>query len=303
MSVISAEGLQKYYGRVHAVDGLTLNVQKSSVTALIGPNGAGKTTTIKMVLGILRPDKGSVSVLGEDPWDNPKVRRHVGVVYERSNFPSHQQIQSYLERVARIFGVPESRAKEVLAQVGLSDVGTRSVRALSAGMLQKFAIAHALIHQPEVIIADEPTSNLDPTARTEILDLVSNLSKNGTTFLISSHILPELSRVSDAVAIVNRGKIWAEGKLSELYSKFGANSLRIASDRPDLLLPKIRQLDYVQGVDMDGQGLTIKVKEGNESRLYEDAPRLAKEAGAKIFGIESRSASLEELFRQVVRSN
>lgn len=295
--------MQKHYGRVAAVDGLDLSVEKGTVTALIGPNGAGKTTTIKMVLGILRPDKGSVSVLGEDPWDNPAVRKHVGVVYERANFPSHQRIQSYLERVTRIFGVPESRAQEVLAQVGLADASTRSVRALSAGMLQKFAIAHALIHQPEVIVADEPTSNLDPTARTEILDLVNHLSKDGTTFLISSHILPELSRVSDAVAIVNRGKIWAEGKLSELYDRFGANSLRVGSDRPEMLLQAVRGLDYVLGVDIDGQGLTVRVKEGNESKLYEDVPRLAKESGAKIFGIESRSASLEELFRRAVKSN
>lgn len=303
MSVISAEGLQKHYGRVTAVDGLNLNVEKGTVTALIGPNGAGKTTTIKMILGILRPDKGAVTVLGENPWDNPRIRKHVGVVYERSNFPSHQQIQSYLERVARIFGVPESRATEVLSQVGLSDASTRSVKALSAGMLQKFAIAHALIHKPEIIIADEPTSNLDPQARTEILDLVSNLSKNGTTFLISSHILPELSRVCDSVAIVNNGKIWASGKLTDLYSKFGANSLRVGSDRPDLLLPKIRELDYVLGIDIDGQGLSVRVKEGSESRLYEDAPRLAKDTVAKIFGIESRSASLEELFKQAVQSN
>ena len=303
LSVISAESLQKHYGRIAAVDGLSLNVEKGTVTALIGPNGAGKTTTIKMILGILRPDKGAVTVLGQNPWDNPHIRKHVGVVYERANFPSHQRIQSYLERVARIFGVPESRAGEVLTQVGLSDANTRSVKALSAGMLQKFAIAHALIHRPEIIIADEPTSNLDPQARTEILDLVSSLSKNGTTFLISSHILPELSRVCDAVAIVNKGKVWASGKLSDLYTKFGANSLRVGSDRSDLLLPKIRELDYVLGVDIDGQGLSVRVKEGSDSRLYEDAPRLAKDAGAKIFGIESRSASLEELFRQAVQSN
>ncbi len=298
MSVISAKGLVKHYGRVSAVDGLDLNVAEKTVTGLIGPNGAGKTTTIKMILGILRPDKGSVAVFGEDPWDNTRIRRRIGIVYERALFPPHQRALPYLERVARIFGVPEERAIEGLAEVGLLEAADRQIKALSAGMLQKFAIAHAVIHEPEMVIADEPTSNLDPVARTEVLNLVTSMAKQGKTFLISSHILPELSRVCDSAAIVNNGKIWASGRLSELYERFGANSLRLSSDRPDLLLPKIRELSYVLAADVDGQGLMIRVKEGSESSLYQDAPQIASQVAAKVYGIESRSASLEELFKQ-----
>lgn len=303
MSAISAEGLVKHYGHVHAVDGLDLKVAERSVTGLIGPNGAGKTTTIKMILGILRPNKGSVTVFGENPWDNTRIRRRIGVIHERSNFPPSQKVLSYLERVARIYGVPEKQAMEGLARVGLLEATDRQIKALSAGMLQKFALAHAIMHEPEMIIADEPTSNLDPIARTEVLNLFTSLAKEGKTFLISSHILPELSRICDSAAIVNKGKIWAAGRLAELYNKFGANSLRITTDSPDLLLLKLRELPYVIAADTDGQGLNVRVNEGTESRIYQDASQIASQVSAKIFGIESRSASLEELFKQAYESS
>jgi len=199
MALIVAEDLAKSYGRVRAVDGLSVRLDEGSVTGLIGPNGAGKTTTIKMILGLLKPDKGSVRVFDEDPWDNSKIRSMVGVVHEKAFFPSHYKTLDYLEKACRIFGVPESRAAEVLRLVDLQDASDREIRALSAGMLQKFAIAHALVHSPRLMVADEMTANLDPQARSSLLDLILRLYKDEKmTFLLSSHILPELSRVCDS---------------------------------------------------------------------------------------------------------
>ncbi|MBC7131394.1 ABC transporter ATP-binding protein, partial [Candidatus Bathyarchaeota archaeon] len=198
-TLITAEDLYKSYGRVEALKGLSLTLKEGSIMGLIGPNGAGKTTTIKIILGLLKPDKGKVSVLGENPWDNPKIREEIGIIYEKAYFPPHHKVLDYLRRTCRIFGVKEQRALEVLELVGL-DAYDREIRGLSAGMLQKFAISHALIHHPRLIIADEPASNLDPEARTNLLDLILKLHKEEkTTFLISSHILPELSRVCDSV--------------------------------------------------------------------------------------------------------
>ena len=269
--------------------------------SLIGPNGAGKTTTIKIILGLLRPDSGEVKVFGQCPWDNPDIRTLVGVVYEKVYFPTHQTTLDYLKRVCRIFGVSEDRALEVLKLVDLEGAYDRPIKALSAGMLQKFGIAHALVHKPRLLVADEMTSNLDPQARSSLLDLVVELRKNeGVTFLLSSHILPELSRVCDSVAIISYGKVLASGNLVELYDKFTARVLRVSTDNPETLAQAITSLSYVEAVDRDSRGITVKVAEGAEKKLYKDAPSLANKVEAKVLGIESGSASLEELYRLVV---
>jgi len=304
MALIVAEDLAKSYGRVRAVDGLSVRLDEGSVTGLIGPNGAGKTTTIKMILGLLKPDKGSVRVFDEDPWDNSKIRSMVGVVHEKAFFPSHYKTLDYLEKACRIFGVPESRAAEVLRLVDLQDASDREIRALSAGMLQKFAIAHALVHSPRLMVADEMTANLDPQARSSLLDLILRLYKDEKmTFLLSSHILPELSRVCDSVAIINEGKVLASGKLLELYDKYAAGMIRISTDKPDELSVEVGRLPYVERVDSDVRGISVRIQRESEDKLYEDAPRLAKKVGARIQGIETGSASLEELYRLVVGGN
>jgi ABC-2 type transport system ATP-binding protein len=304
MALIVAEDLAKSYGRVRAVDGLSVSLDEGSVTGLIGPNGAGKTTTIKMILGLLKPDKGSVRVFDEDPWDNSRIRSMVGVVHEKAFFPSHYKTLDYLEKACRIFGVPESRAAEVLRLVDLQDASDREIRALSAGMLQKFAIAHALVHSPRLMVADEMTANLDPQARSSLLDLILRLYKDERmTFLLSSHILPELSRVCDSVAIINEGKVLASGKLLELYDKYAAGMIRISTDKPDELSVEVGRLPYVERVDSDVRGISVRIQRESEDRLYEDAPRLAKKVEARIQGIETGSASLEELYRLVVGGN
>jgi len=302
MSLIVAEDLAKSYGTVVAVDSLNLKLDEGSVTGLMGPNGAGKTTTIKMILGLLKPDRGWVKVFGQDPWDNTAIRSMIGVVYEKAFFPSHQKTLEYLQRVCRIFGVSESRAMEVLEAVNLEEASDRQINALSAGMLQKFAIAHALVHSPKLIVADEMTANLDPQARSELLDLVLQLNRDEkAAFLLSSHILPELSMVCDSVAIINRGKVWAFGKLTELYEKYAVGIIRISTDSSYALEAEIRKkLNYVKEVDSDIRGISVRVVEGKEDELYEDVPRLAKKIKAKILGIETGSASMQELYRLAI---
>jgi ABC-2 type transport system ATP-binding protein len=304
MALIMAENLAKSYGKVVAVADLNLVLNEGSVAGLIGPNGAGKTTTIKMILGLLKPDRGRVEVFGEEPWDNPNIRTLIGVVHEKAFFPSHQKTLEYLERTCRIFGMPESRALEVLGIVDLQEARDRSIKALSAGMLQKFAIAHALVHSPQLVVADEMTANLDPQARSSLLDLVLRLHKDErVTFLLSSHILPELSRVCDSVAIMNKGRVWAYGKLAELYQKYAVGIIRISTDKPEELAVEIRKLPYVEKLETDVRGISVQVQQNMEEKLYEDTPRLARAVEAKILGIETGSASLEELYRLAVGAN
>jgi ABC-2 type transport system ATP-binding protein len=301
MALVVAENLVKSFGSVMAVNGLNLTLNEGSITGLIGPNGAGKTTTIKMILGLLKPDSGKVEVFGQNPWDNPDIRPLIGVVHEKAFFPSHQKVLDYLERTCRIYGAPQSRAIEVLELVDLQDARDRLIKALSAGMLQKFSIAHALVHGPRLVIADEMTANLDPQARSSLFDSILRLHKDEeVAFLMSSHILPELSRICDSVAIVNRGKVWASGKLSELYEKYAAGTVRISTDVPEKLAAELRKLAYVKNVASDIRGISVQVQADKEERLYEDASKIARKANVKIYGIETGSASIDELYRRVV---
>jgi ABC-2 type transport system ATP-binding protein len=231
--------------------------------------------------------------------------KRVGVVLEKPHFPSGMKVEDYLSRIAKMHGYPGSKAGEDLEKVGLGNVRGRAIGKLSAGMLQKFALAHALINEPEVVIADEPTSNLDPRVRNEVLGLIVSLNKDkGTTFLISSHLLPELSRVCDTAVIISRGKLVGSGNLQDLYLRFGATVVRVATDSPGPLAEAVRSLAYVASVEVAGESMVVETKEGTaEDQLYFDVPKLAAQFHAKLYGIESKNASMEELFRKAISSD
>lgn len=303
MPLVVAEDLYKTYGKIAAVQALSLEISDGSIVGLVGPNGAGKTTTIKMILGLMKPDKGHVRVFGQNPWDSPDIHSQIGVVFEKPYFPTSEKALDYLQRVCRVFCVNESRAMEALKLVNLGEAHDRTIKALSAGMLQKFAIAHAIIHEPRFVIADEVTSNLDPKARSSLLDLILQLHKDQkVTFLLSSHILPELSRVCNSAVIVNKGKVCASGNLTELYEKFTARTVRVSTDKPERLAEAVKRLPYVEKVETESLGISIKIAKGGSETVYEDISRLAREVKAKIHGIETASASLEELYTLAVDS-
>jgi ABC-2 type transport system ATP-binding protein len=299
-TVVVAENLQKGFGETKAVNDLSLTLKEGSITGLIGPNGAGKTTTIKMLLGLLKPDSGRVEVFGQTPWDNPDVRRLVGVIHEKAFFPAHQKTLDYLERTCRIFGVPESRALEVMKLVDLQDARNRNIKALSAGMLQKFSISHALIHHPQFIIGDEITVNLDPQARRILFDLILQLHRDeNVTFLISSHILPELSRICDSIAVINKGKVLASGKLVELYERYSAGAIRILTDKPEELAVELKQIPYLEKIELDIRSVSLR-HNLDEEKVYADITRAAKKINIKINGIETGNASVEELYNCIL---
>ncbi len=293
--------LAKTFGHARALNGLSMKVPTGSVYGLIGPNGAGKTTAIRIILGLLRPDRGEARVFGEDPRDNPRIRERIGVVYEKPSFLPDATVWEYIKHAARMYGIPISRAAFILKMFELDAVVDRRIKELSAGTLQKFAIAHALVHDPELVIADEPTSNLDPPTRSEILDLVSRLNADeGVTFLVSSHILPELSRVCDRIGFAHNGKVHTEGTLDELCAKVGFNLYRIVTDKPKPLGAEVAKLPYIEEI-RTGADIVVKVKSGFEEHLYGSVSELARKVGAKLHGIDGAAISLEELFRLAIK--
>lgn len=227
-TIIKAEGLTKIFRdfwkrpKIRAVDGLSFEVKKGEVLGLLGPNGSGKSTTIKMILGLLHPSAGKLSVLGASP-DNPAVRLHVGYLPELSHLYQYLTPRETLSFFGGLFGIPSGvkreRTEQLLEMCGITDAADRAVGEFSKGMARRVGLAQCLINDPDLVILDEPTSGLDPIGRHNVKEIIRKLSENGKTVLLSSHLLGEIEDVCDRVAVLFRGKLISEGSLDSILSR------------------------------------------------------------------------------------
>ena len=219
--VIVANELTKVYGDLTALDQFSISINQGQILGLIGPNGAGKTTAIKILVGLARPTSGSASIAGADcSRDARRIKRLVGYMPDIFGYYDNMRVREYLDFFGAAFQIGRKKRKlrigEVLETTGAAYMQDMFVESLSHGMKQRVAVARTLIHDPEVLILDEPTNGLDPQARVEIRDLILTLAKAGKTIIVTSHILPELSRICDIIAILSKGKLRAFGTLPEI---------------------------------------------------------------------------------------
>jgi ABC-2 type transport system ATP-binding protein len=219
--VVVIKDLTKKYGEFVALDSLTMNVERGQILGFIGPNGAGKTTTIKILVGLARPTSGSATIAGADCATDPRrIKRLIGYMPDTFGTYDNMRVSEYLDFFGAAFGVPRrervQRIGEALELAGASHFRDLFVETLSHGMKQRVAIARTLIHNPEVLILDEPTNGLDPQARIEMRELLLGLAARGKTLLVTSHVLPELARICNRVAIITRGRLRAFGSLAEV---------------------------------------------------------------------------------------
>ncbi|MGH6780141.1 MAG: ABC transporter ATP-binding protein [Bradyrhizobium sp.] len=220
-TVITAQGLTKLYGDASAVDHIGFDIRKGEVFGLLGPNGAGKTTTILMLLGLTEISAGKISVLGFDPARAPlQVKRRVGYLPDSVGFYDHMTAIENLSYIARLMGLSRAersqRISEALARVRLTEVADNRVATFSRGMRQRLGLADIIVKRAEIAILDEPTSGLDPQATLEFLDLIGELKAEGVTVLLSSHMLDQVQRVCDRVALFQAGHIVMMGSVAEL---------------------------------------------------------------------------------------
>src|SRR5215469_14895695 len=219
VSVIVTDNLVKQYGKIEALKGVSLSVERGAIFGLLGQNGAGKTTLIKILLGITRRTDGSALLLGE-PVGAASVRRRVGYLPEDHRFPDYHTGASLLHFYGALLGMSrkdrEWRIPEVLELVGLRGRMHYKVRTYSKGMKQRLGVAQALMHDPEIIFLDEPTDGVDPVGRREIRDLMQGLKAQGKTIFLNSHLLSEVEQICDRVAILQRGEVVREGDIASL---------------------------------------------------------------------------------------
>jgi ABC-2 type transport system ATP-binding protein len=255
MVAIKIENLSKSYGRNRALAGVSFEVGAGEVIGLLGPNGAGKTTLMKILTGYLEPDEGDVRIHGIDAVDDPlAAQRRIGYLPESAPLYSEMLVQEYLEMMAAMRGVPygdrRERTAEAMRATGLEDRAVQSIGTLSKGYRQRVGIAQAIIHQPDILILDEPTTGLDPTQIAEIRRLIRRLSER-TTVLLSTHILSEVEATCERVVIIIRGELRADAKLAELRSSNEAVvSIEAGAGGVAELL---RGVDGVDAVDRDGE--------------------------------------------------
>ncbi len=222
--VVEINNLTKQYGEFTALDDLSLSLNRGDILGFIGPNGAGKTTTIRILVGLSRPTSGSAKIAGADcVRDIHKVRKLVGYMPDKFGSYDNMRVREYLDFFGAAFAISRKvrrkRVEEVLELTNATWMQDRFVESLSHGMQQRVGIARTLLHSPEVLILDEPANGLDPQARIEMRDILLRLASEGRTLIVTSHILPELSRICDRCAIVAKGKLRAFGTLKEVTSQ------------------------------------------------------------------------------------
>jgi ABC-2 type transport system ATP-binding protein len=304
MWAIETEGLTKIFrslGRkpLVAVQDLNLKVPVGSVFGFLGPNGAGKTTTLNLLLGNLRPTRGTGRIFGY-PIGNLEVRRLIGYLPEKFQFHDFLTAEEFLDFHARLLGLPSSvrrrRIDAVLEFVGLQERRRSKVREFSRGMLQRLGIAQALLNEPKLVILDEPTSALDPLGRWEVRNLILRLKEQGVTVFLNSHLLSEVEMTCDAVAILNKGQLVFQGKLDELLSE--PLELDIRFQNPS---PSWRDIAVKWGtvVGVNGDMLTVRVR--TEDAIPDLIAALVSN-GARLMSVVPKRFSLEDLFVQVIRN-
>jgi ABC-2 type transport system ATP-binding protein len=306
--IVHASGLVKRYDNTLAVAGVDLSIAPGEIFGLVGPNGAGKTTTLRILATLLRPTLGEAFVAGHSVTRNPDdVRRVLGFMPDSFGVYDDMKVWEYLDFFARCFGIGPAKRKrmigDLLELVDLADKRDAYVQTLSRGMQQRLCLAHALVHDPEVLILDEPASGLDPRARVELRELLRELRALGKTILISSHILPELEELCTSVAIVDRGQVLAQGRVSDIERRlrFGA-VLRVRLLAEGEALEAARAAfaadqDVASAVVLDDGTIELGFRGDDAATARLLSQSVA--AGLPIVSFARAASDLEELFLQV----
>jgi ABC-2 type transport system ATP-binding protein len=311
--VVVTRQLTKKYGDLVALNRLTMHVDRGQILGFIGPNGAGKTTAIKILVGLARPTSGSASIAGVDCVSEPrKIKKLIGYMPDTFGTYDNMRVGEYLDFFGAAFGIRRRRRSlridEVLEITGASTFKDLYVEALSHGMKQRTAVARTLLHDPQVLILDEPTNGLDPQARIDMRQLLLDLAHRGKTLMVTSHILPELSRICDRVAIITKGRLRAFGTLPEVTRQLnplqGMEVLLARPEQIDRAVELVRQ-HVERGANVTSSPAESVVRFRTARREEDLAGLLAAlvSAGIEVTQFREVTSDLEDAFLTVARAD
>jgi len=301
-ATIDVRGISKWFGDVVAVNDVSLQVNPG-ITGLLGPNGAGKTTLLHMIAGLAKPSDGEVKLLGEPVRDNPRLYQRMGFMSANESVYGFLSGREFVELAARLYGLeplspPVDRAIEL---VGLTDVQGRPLSTYSRGMRQRMRLATTLVHNPDVLLLDEPLNGSDPRQRIEFQDLMRHLVEEGRTILISSHILEEVELLAGSILLMVSGKLAAAGDFHAIRANLDERpyKIRIVASDPRSMAAALVKLDAVDSVSVDADG-SLVVLSRNVYDLQRSVPRLAQEQSIRLMRVEPLDESLESVFSYLV---
>ena len=295
--------VSKKLGGREVLRDVTFEVEPGDIFGYLGPNGAGKTTSIRILLGLLRPDSGSATILGRDAAIDSN-RRHIGFVLEADGLYENLNARDNLAYYAKIYGMsqPSARIDAILSLVKLHDRGRDRIAVYSKGMRQRLALARAMMHDPDILILDEPTAGVDPSGQIEVRQLVLDMAANqGKTILFSSHNLDEVQRICSRIALIDKGGIKLYGRLDELQRSMGGGEVVIETTEPlaDSLLTELRGQAGVKTLSRQERVITVLL-----IKDLMDVPgivTLLSDRGAKIEQVKRKEASLEDMYTTILK--
>lgn len=306
--MLKIHGLKKKFRNFYALNGLDLEVEEGALYGFVGPNGAGKTTAIRIITGLLLPDEGTVEIAGKDAIQNREaVKDHFGYVPDEFGMYDNLKVWEYMEFFASCYGysglVARKRCSELLEQMKLSDKEDAFVDSLSRGMKQRLCLARAMIHDPEFLVLDEPTSGMDPRTRMEFKEMLKELCAEGKTILVSSHILSELSQMCTDIGIIDAGKIVLSGNMAEILKKVNDSNpllVRVTRNR-EAAIRILKTEPAVKTIMIREDDIAVRFHGGRE----EEALLLKKlvEGGVPVNGFIREQGDLESIFMQITSHN
>ncbi len=300
---VEADGVSRWFGQKVAVSEVSCSFGPG-VTGLLGPNGAGKTTLLRIMAGLLSPSAGRVTVFGEQPRKSHRIHRRVGFVPEDEAVYDQMTARRFVEWSAALYQAadPPAAARRALEAVELLEDQHRPLAGYSKGMRQRAKVASALVHDPEVLLLDEPLNGADPIQRARLIELFMKLGAEGRTIIVSSHVLAEVERMAGRVVAMVDGRAAAAGSVASLRDAMSDTPrlIRIETDRPRALARRLLAGEWVESVKVDGSG--VELRTGDARALGGDIAPAAREAGALVFKVSPEDDSLDSVFRYLVES-
>ncbi len=299
MSVVVADNCSKWYGQVLGVSDVSWKLE-GGIIGLLGPNGAGKSTLIKMMAGLLRPSRGTLTVFGASPFDDSRVRRRIGYAPEHEKTWDELTPTELVTAMAQLAGVPRDKSRAAadaaIAEMGMSDAKNRRVKGFSKGMRQRTKLATAIAHDPDFILLDEPLTGVDPMARIDIVERIRRLAARGKTVVISSHVLYEIEALTSEIVVIYRGQVLAEGNVYEIRRLIDRHPhrIRVDCDKPHVLGSALAGQDHVARIAFERGAVLVETRDPD--RCYDQLSEVVLEGGVAISSMTSPDNNLGAVF-------